>query len=99
MDTDRTTQQEAEAQRIYQALKQTSDADLLALARLLASKADHELFGATEFQVRDAVQRVGAKALEIALAGRKKGGMTAPAAPARPARRRPSSNGISPKPS
>jgi hypothetical protein len=97
MDTDRVAEQEAEARRIYDALKQTSDADLLALARLLAGKQDHELLGVTEFQVRDAVHRLGAKALEIALAGRKKGGTTAPAARARPAREWPSSNATSPK--
>jgi hypothetical protein len=97
MDTDLTPEQEAEAQRIYQALKQTSDADLLALARLLAGKRDHELFGATEFQVRDTVHRIGARALEAALAGRKKGGTTAPAAPARTARPRRSSTATSPR--
>ncbi len=99
MDTDLTPQQEAEAQRIFQTLKQTSDADLLALARLLATKADRELFGATEFQVRDAVHRLGAKALEVALAGRKKGGTTAPAVAARPARGRRNSSGGKPRPS
>jgi hypothetical protein len=99
MDTDLTPDQEAEARRIYEALKQTSDADLLALARLLAAKEDHQLFGATEFQVRDAVHRLGAKALEVALAGRKKGGTTAPAAPAPPARERRSSSGGKPRPS
>ena len=93
MDPDLTPDQEAEARRIYDALKQTSDSDLMALARLLASKADGELFGATEFQVRDAVHRLGAKALEAALDGRKKGGMTAPAGPSPAAARRPSSSG------
>jgi hypothetical protein len=85
MDTDLTPQQETEAQRIFAILKQTSDADLMALARLLAAKPDHQLLGATEFQVRDAVHKIGAQALQIALHGRKKGGMTAPAAPARTA--------------
>jgi hypothetical protein len=93
MDTDLTADQEAEARRIYDALKQSADADLMALARLLASKADGELFGATEFAVRDAVHRVGAKAIEAALAGRKKGGTTAPAAPAPAAARRRASSG------
>jgi hypothetical protein len=72
MDTDLTADQEAEARRIYDALKQTSDSDLMALARLLASKADGDLLGATEFAVRDAVHRIGAKALESALVERKK---------------------------
>ncbi len=93
MDTDLTADQEAEARRIYEALKHSADAELMALARLLAAKADGELFGATEFQVRDAVHRVGARALESALAGRKKGGTTGPAGAARAAAGRPSSRG------
>ena len=96
MDTDLTPQQEAEAQRIYQTLKQAADADLLALARLLAAKPDSQLLGATEFQVRDVVHQIGAKALETALQGRKKGATTAPAVPAPPAGRRPSSNATKP---
>jgi hypothetical protein len=91
MDPDLTPDQEAEAQRIFAVLKQTTEADLLGLARLLASKADRDLLGATEFAVRDRVLRIGAQALEAALAGRKKGATTAPAAPARTAGRRRSS--------
>lgn len=91
MDTDLTPDQEAEAQRLFAVLRQTTEADLLGLARLLASKADRDLLGATEFAVRDRVLRIGAKALETALAERKKGGTTAPAAPARTAGRRPGS--------
>jgi hypothetical protein len=93
LDTDLTPDQEAEARRIYDALKHSADADLLALARLLAGKADGERFGATEFQVRDAAYRLGAKALETALAERKKGGTTAPAGPVRAAAKPPSSRG------
>lgn len=96
MDTDLTPQQEAEAQRIYQTLKQAADTDLLALARLLAAKPDHQLLGATEFQVRDAVHKIGAKALETALHGRKKGVTTAPAEPVPLANRQPSSNATKP---
>ncbi len=72
-------EQEAEAQRIFQALKRTTDDDLLALARLLASKKDRELLGQTEFEVRDRVHHIGTKAIETALHERKKGGTTAPA--------------------
>ena len=87
-----TPQQQAEARRIYEALRTAADADLRELAELLAGKADAELFGATEFQVRDAVHRLGAKALAAALEGRKKGATTAPAAPAPAAARPPSSS-------
>jgi hypothetical protein len=88
-----TPDRQAEAQRIYEVLRRVTDADLRDMAELLAGKADGELFGATEFQVRDAVHRIGAKALEAALGGRKKGGTTAPAAPAPAAGGRRSSRG------
>ena len=79
---DLTPEQQAEAGRIYRALRAATDADLRAVAALLASKADAELLGRTEFEVRDRVLRVGAKAIEAALAGRKKGATTAAPAPA-----------------
>lgn len=90
-------EQQAEAQRIYDVLRQAADTDLRDLAEMLASKADHELFGATEFQVRDAVHKIGAKALETTLQGRKKGATTAPAVPARTAARRHASRGDRPR--
>lgn len=67
-------EQEAEALRIYKTLRRASRQDLLALARLLASKPDRELLGKTEFEVRDRVHEIGAKAVETALSERKKGG-------------------------
>jgi predicted GNAT family N-acyltransferase len=72
-------EQEDEAQRIYQILKGTADNDLLALARLLASKKDRDVLGQTEFEVRDRVHQIGAKAIETALNERKKGATKAPA--------------------
>src|SRR5438067_9568413 len=85
-------EQQSDAERIYGALHQAADADLRALAELLASKDDRSTFGATEFAVRDIVLRVGAKAIEAALQGRKKGATMAARAPARPARRQPGSS-------
>jgi hypothetical protein len=72
-------EQEAEAQRIYQVLTQASQNDLMAMARLLASKPDRQLFGQTEFQIRDLCHQLGAKAIEAALEERKKGGTKGPA--------------------
>ncbi|CAN5903375.1 hypothetical protein BH23PLA1_BH23PLA1_43710 [soil metagenome] len=74
-----TTEQTELAERIYQSLKHAAEADLRALADLLASKPDRQLLGHTEFEVRDRVHKIGAKALETALDERKKGGITAPA--------------------
>jgi hypothetical protein len=77
-----TPEQEAEALRIFEQLKGKADADLLAMARLLASKSDGEIFGKTELEVRDRVHEIGVKALESALEGRKKGGTSAAASSA-----------------
>ena len=94
---DLTPQQQAEAQRLFQALQGPFLDEARRLAELLASKPDAQLLGKTEFEVRDAVHRIGAKALETALDGRKKGGTTAPAAPAPPAGRRPGFRGGKPR--
>ena len=73
------TPEQAElAERIYQTLRQAADADLRDLAELLASKPDRQLLGQTEFEVRDRVHALGAKALQTALDERKKGGTKAP---------------------
>ena len=53
--------------------------DLRGLAELLASKPDRQLLGQTEFEVRDRVHKIGAKAIETALDERKKGGTKGPA--------------------
>jgi hypothetical protein len=73
-----TAEQEAEAQRLAQRIQEQSGEDILALARLLVSKPESEIFGQTEFQARDVVHRVAAKAYTARLAEKK----TATAAPA-----------------
>jgi hypothetical protein len=93
---DLTPEQEAEAQRIFAVLKQSAEADLSALARRPAGKADGDLFGRAEFEARDRVPATGAKALDGAPAGRKKGGASAAASPARAATGRPGSSGTRP---
>lgn len=64
--------------RIYQSLRQAADTDLRGLADLLAFKPDRQLLGPTEFEVRDLVHKIGAKAFETALQERKKGGIKGP---------------------
>ncbi len=74
------TPEQAElAERIYQTLRQGVESDLRGLAELLAAKPDRQLLGQTEFEVRDRVHKIGAKALETALDERKKGGTKGPA--------------------
>jgi hypothetical protein len=69
-----TPEQEAEAQRLADAIAVKTKDELLRITRLLVSKQDHELFGQTEFEVRDLVHKIGAQAIETAVNERKKGG-------------------------
>jgi hypothetical protein len=94
-----TAEQQARSDRILATLRQAAESDLRELADLLATTDDSNAFGATEFTARDIVLRVGAKALQAALSERKKGGTTAPPAPAPTAASRPSSSAGSPGPS
>jgi hypothetical protein len=67
--------QEALAQRIYEKLQTTMHEELLAMARLMASKPDHELFGRGEFELRDKLHELGAKVLETSANERAKKGV------------------------
>jgi hypothetical protein len=69
-----TPEQEAEAQRLAAIIGKKAQEEALQMARLLASKPDAQLLGATEFEIRDRVHKLGAFALEAALKERKKGG-------------------------
>ena len=69
-----TPEQEAEARRLAESIAVKTKEELLQITRLLVSKKDHELFGETEFQVRDLVHKIGARAIETAVNERKKGG-------------------------
>ena len=74
-----TAEQEEEAARIEDMLKAQAAVEVKRIARLLASKANRQLLGETEFQIRDAVHRLGARAIDAALSERKKGGIAGPA--------------------
>jgi hypothetical protein len=76
-----TAEQQVEAQRLRELMLEAAAADLTELAELLATKTDATMLGETEFHVRDLVHRVGAKAIETALAERKKGGTQGRASP------------------
>jgi hypothetical protein len=86
-----TVEQETEAVRIAKIVSQKTQDETLQIARLLVSRSDGELFGKTEFEVRDLVHRIGACAFETALEERKKGGTKARASHARTARSQPDS--------
>jgi hypothetical protein len=64
MDMPLTPELEAQARELAMRIEARTKEDILALARLLVSKNDIEVFGDTEFKVRDMVHRMGAAALE-----------------------------------
>ena len=57
-------EREARAQELAARIRARADSDILALARLLVSKSDAEVFGDTEFEARNIVHHLGAAALE-----------------------------------
>jgi hypothetical protein len=68
-------EQEELAQRIYQRLQTKMNEELLAMARLMASKADHEIFGKGEFELRNKLNQVGATIVAEAANERSKKGV------------------------
>ena len=67
------SEQEAEAHALAERLRELADEEFLQMARLLVSKPDREIFGDTEFQLRDILLKVGAKGLEEHLRQKKTG--------------------------
>jgi hypothetical protein len=67
-------EQEAESQRIYERLRGAFDEELKTMARFMASQPNHQLFGQTEFELRDRVHELGARVLETAADERQKRG-------------------------
>ncbi len=61
-------------QQIYERLGDCFDQERKRVAKLLADKDDSNLLGQTEFELRDRVHSLGAKALEVAAAERQKKG-------------------------
>lgn len=59
-----TAELEAQAQELAARIRARADEDILALARLLVSKNDAEVFGDTEFEARNIVHHLGAVAFE-----------------------------------
>lgn len=72
-DLNLTPEQEQEAERLADLIVEKTRVEARAMARLLVSKKDHELLGATEFEIRDRVHQIGACAIETAVNQRKKG--------------------------
>lgn len=69
-----TPEQELEAARMEERVLAAMAGEVRQMCRLLAAKQNSELFGQTEFELRDIVHRAGAKAMEIAADERQKKG-------------------------
>jgi hypothetical protein len=70
-----TADQEDEALQIEEMLRAQSQVEFRTIARFLASRKNTELLGQSEFVLRDAMHRIGARGIEAALNERKKGGI------------------------
>lgn len=64
LETHLRPEQEAEAKELEGKIRHAVEKEISGLARLMVSKSDKELFGKTEFQVRELVLRIGAKVYE-----------------------------------
>jgi hypothetical protein len=86
-----TAAQESEAKRLEANIRAAVDQEIASLARLLVSTSDQDLFGRTEFQIRDLLLRMGAKAYDEYLREKKMATKappsTVPAATTRPSSR------------
>ena len=69
-----TAEQEAEAQRLAILIGKRVQEDALQMMRIMCSKPDSQLLGATEFLIRDRAHQLAAHAIETVLNERKKGG-------------------------
>jgi len=63
-----------EEQRIYERLADCFEQERRRMAKLLAGKDDSNLFGQTEYDLRDRVHALGARALEVVADERQKKG-------------------------
>jgi len=63
-----------EERRIYEALGEAFEQERARMAKMLASKPTNKIFGEGEFELRDHIHRIGARALEVAAEERQKKG-------------------------
>lgn len=70
-------EQQTEAELIYERIRGAFDQEARRLAEMMASKATREIFGQTEYEIRDRVHALGAEVLAATAAERvKKGGLS-----------------------
>ena len=67
-------EQEAEAKLIYERIRGSFDQEAQFLAALIASKPTQQIFGQTEYEIRDRVHALGAEVLSATAEERVKKG-------------------------
>jgi hypothetical protein len=70
-----------EVQRVHDVMLKAMDQEIWRMAELMVTRRDDQLFGETEFALREKALRMGAQALEATVDDRKKGGTRAAASP------------------
>ena len=91
--SDLTPEQQQRARILYEQAIAAAELELRQMAELLASRADGQLLGATEFQIRDLVHKAAARMIEAEIEHRQKKATRAPAPPAPAATNPPDSRG------
>ena len=94
-----TPEELTEVQRLHDVGLKALDKDIWQLAQFMVTKRDDQLFGETEFTLRDKALRMGAQALEATVNDRKKRGIKAAASSAPIAVKTPVSSDGGPGPS
>lgn len=67
-----TSEELAEVQRIHDVVLKALDKDIWQIAQFMATRRDDQLFGETEFTLREKALRMGAQALQATVNDRKK---------------------------
>jgi len=71
MKESRSPEQEVQARELAAAISAVTEEEFLEIARTLVDAEPAELFGATEFKIRDLAHKIAAKAYERRLAQKK----------------------------
>lgn len=71
---DMTSEELTEVQRMEEVISNALGKEIRKLAQFMVTRRDDQLFGETEFTIRDMVLRMGAQALEATVDDRKKRG-------------------------
>ena len=74
-----TPERSEEVQRVHDVMLKAMEQEIWRMAEFMVTRRDDQLFGATEFALREKVLRMGAQALEATVDDRKKRGTRAAA--------------------